>query len=203
MSTSPQGTPKTRIEKQLDPQNDKGALGFLKWARAALPTPVFAEVLAAAKAQSAQYSAQGLSGVFGDAPSTDSPLTTLTFNADAWAPTDALNSVASAQPASSDWASAISSALQVAGQAYLTKTQVDAMNSIAQVNIQRAQQGLPPLPSDPSLYGVPGPSVNVGLSAATTKTLMIGGGLLLGVWVLTSVLGGKRGGGGGRAVAAR
>lgn len=195
MSTSAQGTPKTRIEKQLDPQNDKGALGFLKWARAALPSPVFAQVLQAAQAQSAQYRSAGLSGVFGDAPSTDSPLTTLTFNADSWAPTDALNAVASSAPASSDWASAISSALQVAGQAYLTKTQVDAMNSIAQVNIQRAQQGLPPLPSDPSLYGVPGPSVNVGLSAATTKTLMYGGAILAGVWLLTSLVGGKRGSG--------
>lgn len=193
MTTAAQMTPKTRIEKALDPSKDKGALGFLKWAQAALPTPVYAAVLQAAQGQSAQYRAAGLSGVFGDAPDDSSGMTTISFDPSSInAPNVDLSSVASAQPASTDWASAISSALQVAGQAYLTKTQVDSMNSIAQINIQRAQQGLPPLPTDPSLYGVPGPSVSVGLSAATTQTLLYLGLGVGAIWLLTSVMSGKK-----------
>lgn len=100
---------------------------------------------------------------------------------------DAINATDSSA-ATPDWMSSISSAIQAAGQAYLTKTQVDAASQIFQTNLQRAQAGLPPIPTNPTQYGLPAPTVNLGLSSTTqSAVLWIAGGL--GVILLFGMMG--------------
>jgi hypothetical protein len=90
------------------------------------------------------------------------------------------------------WLSSVSSALQLAGQAYLTKTQVDASQQIFNTNLSLAQRGLPMIPTNPTAYGLPAPTVNFGLSSGTMSTgVMVVGGIL-GVWLLISLSSGKR-----------
>lgn len=91
---------------------------------------------------------------------------------------------ASTAPASSSWISSIGNALTnavaAAGQAYLTVNQVQGANSILQTNLQRAQQGLAPLPYTSQQLGLTGPTLNLGLSSTTlTPLLLLGGGAVL------------------------
>ncbi len=76
------------------------------------------------------------------------------------------------------WLSSISSALQVASEAYLTKTQVDAAGKIFNTNLSLAQRGLPLIPTNPTAYGLPAPTVNFGLAGGTQKAVLwIAGGI--------------------------
>lgn len=80
----------------------------------------------------------------------------------------------------------------LAAQTYLTKAQIDAQRKIMDVQLTRAQQGLAPLDIDPVQYGLPAPSVNVGMSPETKKWLTYGGigaGLL---WLLSMATGRRR-----------
>jgi hypothetical protein len=61
----------------------------------------------------------------------------------------------------------------------LGQQQLNTAQTITQLNIQRAQQGLPPIVLDPSATGAPG--ISVGLSQGTQQLLMYG---LLGAGVL-------------------
>lgn len=89
------------------------------------------------------------------------------------------------------WLASIGSAISAAGQVYLTKTQIDASQQIFNTNLQRAQQGLPPIPTNPTAYGLPAPTVNFGLSSTTlTPLLWVGGGI--GVLLLIASMSGKR-----------
>lgn len=87
----------------------------------------------------------------------------------------------SAMPAASgDWLTQIA---QV-GQGLLTW---DQQRRLQEINITRAQQGLPPL--DASAYGY---GVNVGLSPQTRQLLMYGGIALAGYLVLKEMRRGRR-----------
>jgi hypothetical protein len=87
--------------------------------------------------------------------------------------------------ATSSWSDTLKNLLTGASAAYLTKTQLDAQKKILDMQLTRAQQGLSPLDIDPSLYGLSGPSVNVGLTGDTQKLLMYGGLGLLGFFLLS------------------
>jgi hypothetical protein len=63
------------------------------------------------------------------------------------------------------------------------KQQLDAVNQINQINIQRAAQGLPPISVNLSQ-----PGVTVGLNSSTQSLLMYGGLALGAVWLATSLL---------------
>jgi hypothetical protein len=89
------------------------------------------------------------------------------------------------------WLSSVSSAISAVGQAYLTKTQIDASQQIFNTNLQRAQQGLPPIPTNPTAYGLPAPTVNFGLASGTlTPVLYVVGGI--GLLMVIGSLVGKR-----------
>lgn len=76
--------------------------------------------------------------------------------------------------------------------AYLSYEQLQAQKKVMDVQLQRAQAGLPPLAIDMEQYGLTGPQVSVGLSPQT-KTLLIYGGIgLAAVYLLPKVIG-KRG----------
>lgn len=83
----------------------------------------------------------------------------------------------------------LKNAVTIASQAYLTKTQLDAQKRILDLQVARAQQGLPPLDIDPGAYGVP--RVSVGVTDDTKKFLMYGG-IGLGLLLLFNMMGRRR-----------
>jgi hypothetical protein len=94
-------------------------------------------------------------------------------------------------PGTSSLANTIRDIATVAGQVYLSTAQVKAQQQILNVQLQRMQAGLSPLPIDPTTYGLPQPTFGVNLSASTQKTLFyIAGGI--GVALLLGLLGGGR-----------
>lgn len=97
----------------------------------------------------------------------------------------------STTPMSSGVMSSISNLVNVAAQAYLTKSQMDAQKSLLDVQLQRAAQGLPPLNINPSQYGLT-PQIGVGLSPQTQSLVMWGGIALLAALVLPKLLGGRK-----------
>lgn len=120
----------------------------------------------------------------GQSLSTDASGNTVIINSDG--STSAVNSVdgtiaaTPAAPASTSWMSDITSAVAGATQALLGVKQVDAAQQIFNVNLQRAQQGLAPIPTNPTQYGLAAPTVNVGVSSATlTPILYVVGGIAL------------------------
>ena len=141
----------------------KGTKGFLQWMRIALPQ-TYRSVKKDLQ-QSASMSGLGLI----------EPVQT-----------------ASEQPMSSSLATTLREIAQVAAQAYLTKEQIDAQQRIVNVQLTRAQNNLPPLNIDPQTYGLPAPSIGFGLTGDTRQLLMWGGGIALGVYLLASMMKGRR-----------
>lgn len=127
--------------------NARGTKGFLEWMRSNLP-----RTYAGVKNEFSRVTRlQGL-GLIPD------PITT-----------------ASETAPSSSWAKTLQEVAQVAAQVYLTKEQVQAQNRVLNMQLQRAQQNLPPLDINLSQFGLPQPSMNVGMDPDTKQFLMIGG----------------------------
>jgi len=72
-------------------------------------------------------------------------------------------------------------------QAYLTAEQLKAQKKILDLQLQRAQQGLPPLDINMQSYGF-GPQATVGLSSDTKTLLMWGGAALAAVYLVPKLL---------------
>jgi len=171
----------------------RGMQGFLKWAEAALPASVSVALIQRAASNpklsglgSTRQMFRGIGALatLGDdslSDSSDADIAAAEAYANATTPT--ASQVATNAPASSSWVSQIApvltSAVSAAGQAYLTVNQVNAANQILQTNLQRAQQGLPPLPYTPAQLGLTGPTVNFGLSSETMTPLLLVGGVVL------------------------
>lgn len=68
-----------------------------------------------------------------------------------------------------------------------TVVQAEAQRDLLKVNLQRAQQGLPPLNAQQYM-----PGVNVGVASDTQRMVYILGGLALAAVVLPSLIGGGR-----------
>lgn len=132
----------------------RGTKGFLEFVRKALPTTY--------RAIENELRASGqLSGLALTAPVT---------------------AAATEAPPSSSLVSTIKEIANVAAQAYLTREQIQSQQQILNVQLQRAQQGLPPLPIDPTTYGLPQPSIGIDLSSGTTKTILyVAGGIALAI----------------------
>lgn len=140
-----------------------GTKGFLQWLRQALPRTY------AGVKKDLQISAQ-LSGI-----GIIEPIDT-----------------AQSAPMSTSLAQTLKEIAQVAAQTYLTKEQIDAQQKILNIQLQRAQQGLAPLPLDPSTYGLPAPSIGVGLTGDTQRLLLYLAGGVGAFWLLSMVTRGRR-----------
>jgi hypothetical protein len=204
MTSSTNATPKPagdtltgiRINRAVSQPGAKGKKGFLLWTAAAFPKAVADKIAAAAlkhvnptmlKSSAGLMPAasggqagptvtkMGRFGGFGD----DASL--VTVGVDVPPVSDTVTTAVNATDSSAadpSWVADVGSAISAIGQVYLTKTQVDAQNQIFQTNLTRAQQGLPPIPTNPTAYGLPAPTVNVGLSATTqSAVLWIAGGI--------------------------
>lgn len=179
MSDAPQTTPKSMVARQLTPM-DKGAAGFLKWVRVSMPA-VYRDILPQVRALNAQAKMQsGGMGSLGD--SGTSFLQPVGVDASALSVSD-ITIPAGDASASSGWADSVSKLISAWGQYKLTDMQLDTVKKITAMNLSRAQQGLAPLPYDASQLGL-APTVNVGLSGATSRLVMYGGLAFLGLIAL-------------------
>lgn len=94
---------------------------------------------------------------------------------------DAANSTAT-DGSTANW---LSSLIGGVSSAFMTVTQAQSNQAIINAQLQRAQQGLPPLSIAPGANGVPTISAMAGLSSSSW--LLIGGGVLLvGALLLSS-----------------
>lgn len=183
---------------------DTGIRGYLKWLQ--LDQPGIYKLIAAHIVQQApeaftdheQSRAMGVLMGLGD----NSGITT-TFdstdvfgNPPASGTTDVANA-ANAGASSPSITSIISGLVGAAGQIFLAKSQVDTLQQVNQIQLQRAQMGLAPLNTSSLSLGIP--QVNVGLSSGT----LTGGGIALAVVAGLGLLFalGRGGGGGGRRTA--
>lgn len=94
--------------------------------------------------------------------------------------------------ASSSWADTLSNVLSAVGIGYATKKKIDAQSQLNQIQLDRIRQGLPPYPVDPTSLGLSTATVGLGLTSNTQKLLIYGGGAILAVWVVTSLMGRRR-----------
>ncbi len=209
-TTTDQKTADLRIQRALAKPGATGMKGFLLWTQAAWPPAIANKILQAAAKYTPGAGATGSVAtvaspanggfgrfgrfaVFGYDSDFTVDLTTIPDSV-----TSAINTAASdptvppvapttaatpSQPASASWLSDITGAVSTATQAFLGYTQVQDAQQIFQTNLQRAQQGLAPIPTNPTQYGLPAPTANIGLAASAQSTIltvaMIGGGVLL------------------------
>lgn len=92
-----------------------------------------------------------------------------------------------AAPATSNWVDSIKSAFTGVAQIVLGGVQLNNQKKILDMQLQRAQQGLPPLNIDPATYGLQ-PTVGVGLSPQTKTFLTYGAIGLGGLWLLNMLM---------------
>lgn len=99
---------------------------------------------------------------------------------------------ASTTGTSPTWMQTVQNIVTAAGQAWLTKEQVEAQQKILKMQLDRAANGLAPLDIDPRDYGIGGPSVSVGFAPGTQKMLIYGGLGLAALLFLPRLLGSRR-----------
>lgn len=203
--TSAQKLTELRIQRALAKPRAIGMRGFLLWTEAAWPPAISKKILEAANkytpgasigpasgaATLASPAAQGF-GFLGD----DSGITTdLYFTPTATdmsdptqAPVSGTTAATPAQPASSSWVSDITNAIGAATTAYLGTQQVKDAQTIFNTNLARAQQGLPMIPTNPTRYGLPAATANIGLTSQTESLVLWLGGGLAAVLLLSAFL---------------
>ena len=95
-------------------------------------------------------------------------------------------------PASAAWVSDITNAIQASATAYLGVQQVKDAQSIFNTNLALAAAGKQMIPTNPTVYGLPAPTANIGLAPSAQSALWVLGGLLVGGAVLASLAKGRR-----------
>lgn len=192
-----------RIDRALAQPGAKGKRGFLLWVQAAFPKKVADAVAMAASKHIPPGGFAGLGYVartqwkspamfqgLGD----DSGLMTIGVDDINLTPSvsqsvaDATDSSAASSSWLSDILSAFSSATPALTQAYLTKQQLSNAQTIFNTNLQRAQQGLPPLPTNPAQYGQLSPSLNFGLTSGTQNALLWAAGGLGAIFLVSQLM---------------
>lgn len=182
---------------------ETGVRGYLKWLQTDQPglymkvAPIIAQKVPEAFSDREQSQAMGaLMGFADDAFGTTTffgsgadPLFDSSASASSSGPDVA--SAANSGASSSSIVSSIGNIVSAIGQVYLAKSQVDTLNQVNQIQLQRAAAGLPPLNTSTLQLGVP--QVQVGLNSQT----LTGGGIALGVVALLglALLMGNKGGG--------
>lgn len=130
------------------------------------------------------------SGITVDIPDIAGSVTQAISDANAPEPS-AVTSATPSQPAGEAWIGDIANAVGAATTAYLGVQQVKDAQTIFNTNLMRAQQGLPMLPTNPTQYGLPAPTAQVGLTSSASNTLLVTVGLLAGGLILAGALGGR------------
>lgn len=174
-----------RIERALAKPGATGMRGFLLWAEAAFPPQVTKPILKAAAKYAGQPPVSGGLGYLGDV--TDESGAADPSNP----PVSATTATSSSDAASNAWATDVGTAIKTGLQVYTAVSQQQAANQIFNLNLQRAQLGLAPIAADPTRYGLPAPTANIGLTQSTQNTVLVIGGLIFGGIVLHGMMKGK------------
>jgi hypothetical protein len=95
-------------------------------------------------------------------------------------------------PAPKSWTDSLMNIVTAASQVYLTREQMNQQNKVLNLQLQRAQAGLPPLDIDLQRIGLQPPQVQVGVAGDTMKLVLLGVGGLGALYVLGKVLGKSR-----------
>lgn len=187
-----------RIQRALSQPGAKGKKGVLLWVLASQPKPIADAVLKAAGAhldpsmlQATQWAARGpkagdvkhtarTMGAFRGFGDVGPQLATVSIDQPTMS--DSVNTaIANATDSSTpdaSWASDVASAIQAAGQVYLTAQQQADNQRIFNANLNLALQNKPLIPTNPTAYGLPAPTVNFGLTSTTlTPLLWVAGGI--------------------------
>lgn len=106
------------------------------------------------------------------------------------APDPATTAAETAAPKS--WTDSLKDIVMAASQAYLSTQQIKTQQKVVDLQLQRAQAGLPPLAIDMQNIGLQPPSVQVGVASDTMKYVLLGVGGLGLLYVLGKVLGKSR-----------
>lgn len=182
---------------------DTGVRGYLKWLQQDQPGlySVVAPqiVLQAPEAFSDFEQSRAMSTLMGLGD--DSGITTTFDSTDLFGnPTATVSasapdvaSAANSGSSSPSVTSIISGLVAAAGQVFLAKSQVDTLQNVNNIQLQRAQAGLPPLNTSSLSLGIP--QVNVGLSQST----LTGGGIALAVGGVLALVFLMKGSGGGKS----
>lgn len=209
--TPTQKAAQMRIERHLSRPGAVGMKGFLLWTEGAWPPAISQKILQAAQKYTPGASTTSPAGTmptlaspayggFGflgddstitvDIPGIPSSVTQAISDANAPEPSG-VTSATPSQPASEAWVGDIANAVGAATTAYLGYQQVKDAQSIFNTNLQLAQQGRPMIPTNPTLYGLPAPTAQVGLTSSAQSTLLVGLGILAGGLILAGALGGR------------
>ncbi len=175
--------------------HDTGVRGYLKWLQGDQPAlyaaiaPHLAQQVPEAFSDYEQSRAMGsLMGLADDGVGFDTTGWVTETSAQSGAPDVA--SAANQGASSPGITNILSNLVAAAGSVFLAKSQVDTLNKVNQIQLQRAQMGLAPLNTSSLSLGVP--QINFGLSHGA----MTGGGIALAIAAglgLLFVFSGKRG----------
>lgn len=196
-NTSANKLTQLRVQRALAKPGAIGMKGLLLWTEAAFPRAIAQQVLQAAAKYTPGASPSGIvptlaspaSQGFGflgdtasDAANADAYWTVSTSDANPSDPTtppvSATTAATASQPASASWLADIGSAFKAASQGALAVLQAKDAQSIFSLNLQRAQQGLAPIPYNPTQLGLPAPTANIGLASSAQTTVLIVGGIV-------------------------
>lgn len=163
MSLTKQPTRPLSSSPKSAPGYGTGMRGFFAWMAVKNPR-LYAYAVPAIKTRSAL---SGL-GITGDAAT-------------------AAASVSESGPVAPSIADKIKDILVGVSQAYLTSQQLKAQKEVLDVQLRRAQAGLPPLDINMQQYGLT-PTAQVGLTSDTKNLLIWGGAAVLAVVVVTKLM---------------
>ncbi len=157
-------TPAGKINPRTGNKYSTGLRGFWAWARVNNPR-LYAAGLPAIRQRTAM-AGLGITGTAADAA----------VSSDNVGPTD---------PSIIDKVKEI---LMGVSQAYLTNEQMQAQKKVLDMQLQRAQAGLPPLDINMQQYGLTGPSVGVAIAPDTMRMLGWGAAALAAVYLIPKLL---------------
>lgn len=103
------------------------------------------------------------------------------------APVSGVTAATSSQPATPSWAADIGSAFSAAAQASLGVIQAIDAQKLFNTNLHLATSGKSMIPLNPTQYGLPAPTANIGLAPSAQRTLLIAGGLVVAAMVALSL----------------
>lgn len=210
-----QKTAQLRVERALAKPGATGMKGMLLWTEAAFPKAIAHEVLKAASRYTPGATPTGRTATLSSPPAggfgflgDDSGLQLATVSLDipdisssttqaisdaTQAPVSPVTAATPSQPPSDSWVSDVSKAFTAAATAGLGVVQALDAQKIFNTNLSLAQQGKSLIPFNPTQYGLPAPTANIGLTPTAQNTLLMLGGLVVAGVVVASLGKSRRG----------
>lgn len=171
--------------------SETGARGFLLWLKS---EPSMAPLYKRIEPQLKRLAAGAKRGSasFGGLADVTTDFTPPALDMSAFTPQVPVISDTTTAPASGGFVDTLKNLVSTAGAALFTAQQLKTAQKVTDIQLQRAQQGLPPLSIDTASLGMPQVGVKVGLAAGTQNLVLWGGIALAAILVLPRLIGGRR-----------